>query len=226
LGDQVNDRSLVMTSSFTNLALSSRFLGWLDRADQFAALAGRLDSAGRRLLREWPDRLEEFVSGSIHRIVFLGSGSRFAAAREGALKLLEMTGGRVATMAETFLGLRHGPMCFIDEHTLLVCFLSSDPVTRAYERDLILELDAKRLGARKLVAGLKDPGRGLCKDEDLSIAYEFPDGDVEDADLALLDVMIAQILGFHRCRQEGMRPDSPSENGVISRVVADFRIHK
>ena len=37
--------------------------------------------------------------------------------------------------------------------------------------------------------------------------------------------MIGQILGFHRCLEEGLRPDSPSESGVISRVVADFRIH-
>jgi tagatose-6-phosphate ketose/aldose isomerase len=225
LSEVVHDRSLVMTSSFTNLALSARFLGWIDRADEFVALAGRLDSAARRLLTTWPDRLGEFVSGSIDRIVFLGGGCRYAAAREAALKLLEMTGGKVATMAETYLGLRHGPMCFVNERTLLVCFLSSDPLIRAYERDLILELDAKRLGARKLVAGIEDPGAGLCGGADLTVAYDLPGGDVEDADLALLDVMIAQILGFHRCREEGLQPDSPSEEGIISRVVGDFRIH-
>jgi tagatose-6-phosphate ketose/aldose isomerase len=225
LSEEVHDHSLVMTSSFTNLALSARFLGWLDRADEFAALAGRLDSAGRRLLTTWPDRLGMFISGDIHRIVFLGGGCRFGAAREAALKLLEMTGGKVATMAETYLALRHGPMCFIDERTLLVCFLSSDPTIRAYERDLIQELNGKRLGARKLVAGVDNPGVGLCKGADLAIDYGIPGSDVEDADLVLLDVMIAQILGFHRCREEGLRPDSPSEGDIISRVVGDFRIY-
>lgn len=225
LSEEVHDRSLVMTSSFTNLTLSARSLGWLDRADDFVALAGRLDVAGRRLLTDWPDRLGEFVSGGISRIVFMGDGCRFGAAREAALKVLEMTGGKVATMAQTFLGLRHGPMCFINERTLLVCFLSTDPLIRAYERDLIRELDAKRLGARKLLAGLGDPGAGLCKGSDLAVNYEFPQQDAEDADLALLDVMIGQILGFHRCRAEGLQPDSPSERGIISRVVSDFRIH-
>ena len=43
LSEDVHDRSLVMTSSFTNLALSARFLGWLDRPEEFATLAGRLD---------------------------------------------------------------------------------------------------------------------------------------------------------------------------------------
>jgi tagatose-6-phosphate ketose/aldose isomerase len=226
LGDEVHDRSLVMTSSFTNLALSARFLGWLDRTDEFAAMAGLLDSAARRLLTVWPDRLNAFVSGDIHRIVFLGDGCRFGAARESALKLLEMTGGKVATMAETYLGLRHGPMSFVDKQTLVVCFVSSDPLARAYERDLIAELDAKGLGARKLVVGVDNPGAGLCRGSDLAISYEFPENEAEDADLVLLDVMIGQILGFHRCREEGLHPDSPSENGVISRVVGKFRIHE
>jgi tagatose-6-phosphate ketose/aldose isomerase len=226
LSEEVHDRSLVMTSSFTNLTLSARFLGWLDRPEEFAALASRLDFAARRLLTVWPDRLSSFVSGNINRMVFLGDGCRFGAARESALKLLEMTGGKVATMAETYLGLRHGPMCFVNERTLVVCFLSSDPLVRAYECDLIAELEAKGLGARKLVVGTDNSSASLCKGSDLAISYEFPGNNPEDADLALLDVMIGQILGFHRCREEGLQPDSPSESGVISRVVGEFRIHE
>ncbi len=225
LSDEVHDRSLVMTSSFTNLAFSARFLGFLNRPEEYASLASRLDFAARRLLTQWPDRLSNFVSGDVERMVFLGDGCRFGAAREAALKLLEMTGGKIATMAETYLGLRHGPMCYINERTLVVCFLSSDPLIQAYERDLIAEMDAKRLGARKLVVGMEDAGASLAKGSDLAVSYETPGRVFEDSDLALLDVMIGQILGFHRCREEGLRPDCPSEEGVISRVVGEFRIH-
>jgi tagatose-6-phosphate ketose/aldose isomerase len=225
LGPQTNDRSLVMTSSFTNLVLGVRFLGWVERADEFVGVVDQLDCAGRQFLAMWPDCLKAWVSGDIRRIVFLGSGSRFGACRESALKMLEMTGGKVASMAETYLGLRHGPMCFIDERTLVVCYLSSDAFMRNYERDLILELNAKGLGARKLVAGVGDPGAGLCQGRDLVVPYEIPT-DAADDDLSLLDVMIAQILGFHRSLEEGLQPDCPSGNGVISRVVGDFCIHR
>jgi tagatose-6-phosphate ketose/aldose isomerase len=225
LSEEVHDRSLVMTSSFTNLALGARFVGWLEKADEFEALAARLDFAARQLLTMWPDRLSGFVSGDIHRVVYLGDGCRFGAARESALKMLEMTAGRVATMTETFLGLRHGPMSFIDDRTLVVCFVSSDPMVRAYECDLITELNAKRLGARKLVVGVGDPGASLCSSADLAMSYQFAGAHTDDADLALLDVMIGQILGFHRCREEGLQPDAPSVSGVISRVVGEFRIH-
>ena len=60
--------------------------------------------------------------------------------------MLEMTDGRVKTFPETYLGLRHGPMCAIDDDALVVCFLASDPVARAYEVDLVRELDRKKLG--------------------------------------------------------------------------------
>lgn len=224
LGPQVNDRSLVMTSSFTNLVLGARFLGWMERAAEFIGMVDRIDQAGRQLLANWPDRLDAWVTGDVRRIVFLGSGGRFGACRESALKVLEMTGGKVASMAQTYLGLRHGPMCFIDERTLVVCYLSSDPCIRNYERDLILELKAKGLGARKLIAGVGDPGAGLCQGDDLVISYEVPE-DMPDDNLAILDVVIAQILGFHRSLKEGLQPDCPSVSGIISRVVGEFCIY-
>ena len=55
--------------------------------------------------------------------MFLGTGALHRAAREASLKLLEMTEGRVPVLAETYLGLRHGPMSFIHDDTLVVCFL-------------------------------------------------------------------------------------------------------
>jgi len=224
LGEEVNDRSLVMTSSFTNLVLGASFLGWLDRTNEFVNLVDRVSHAGRDILEHWPDCLAELVSGPIERILFLGSGSQYGAAREGALKLLEMTAGRLATMAETYLGLRHGPMCFINDRTLVVCFLSADPLIRLFEEDLIRELRDKRLGARKLIAGAGEPGGDLLGAQDLSISYQLP-ASAAGAEV-LLDAMLAQILGFHRCRLEGLQPDSPSVDGIISRVVGGVTIHR
>ena len=66
---------------------------------------------------------------------------RYGAARESALKMLEMTAGRVITLSETYLGLRHGPMSSVHPDTFIVCFLSSDPQIRGYESDLIRELN-------------------------------------------------------------------------------------
>jgi tagatose-6-phosphate ketose/aldose isomerase len=40
-----------------------------------------------------------------------------------------------------------------------------------------------------------------------------------------VDVVAGQLLAFFRCLNEGLRPDSPSEDGVINRVVQSFTLH-
>ena len=42
----------------------------------------------------------------------------------------------------------------------------------------------------------------------------------------LLDVLVGQLLAFFRCLGSGYRPDSPSADGVITRVVSGFEIHR
>jgi tagatose-6-phosphate ketose/aldose isomerase len=51
-------------------------------------------------------------------------------------------------------------------------------------------------------------------------------GGLTDADLPVLDTLVGQLLGFHRCLEEGLKPDTPSTEGVINRVVESFTIHR
>ena len=47
-----------------------------------------------------------------------------------------------------------------------------------------------------------------------------------DEDLSLIDVLVGQLLAFFHCLEAGFRPDSPSDDGIITRVVSDFEIHR
>ena len=38
-------------------------------------------------------------------------------------------------------------------------------------------------------------------------------------------VVVAQLLAFFRCLEEGLLPDSPSQGGIINRVVEKFPLH-
>ncbi len=127
LPSETHDKSLVMTSSFTNLLLAARVLGMLDRPDEYRKLCGALSQITQEFIRLNFDRLANVAARAFRRAVFLGSGSRFAASREAALKMLELTSGRVTTISETYLGFRHGPMSYVHEDTLIVCHLSCDP---------------------------------------------------------------------------------------------------
>ena len=223
LDDATNDRSLVMTSSFTNLVLAARILGLLDAPEQYETLCHALSRIAAALIETHLGTFARVAALDFKRVVFLASGSRFGAAREAGLKMVEMTSGRVTSICESYLGLRHGPMSYVHADTLVVCFLSSDKRLRAYESDLLQELDQKGLGLLKLVVGDGIPRRVLREQD---VAIECPGlAEVGDENAPVIDVVAGQLLGFFRCLREGLRPDSPSENGVINRVVQSFTLH-
>lgn len=223
LDDRTNDRSLVMTSSFTNMVLALRFLGYLDAPDAYRQTCSLLARMGGDILRKSFAMLAKTAKRNFSRTVFLGDGARFGATREGALKMLEMTAGRVSTLSETYLGFRHGPMSFADAATLVVCFFSSHPARRPYQADLLRELDRKQLGLAKVIVG-EDIPQDLIREGDVVVKCDGL-AEVGDENAPVLDVMVAQILAFFRCLEEGLQPDSPSQSGIIQRVVEQFPLH-
>ncbi len=212
-----------MTSSFTNLVLAARFLGFVAQPAPYQRICELLGGIASAFINDYFGELAGVAKAPFKRAVFLGSGSRFGGAREAALKMLEMTSGRVTTICETYLGLRHGPMSYIHGDTLVVCFLSSDPTVRAYEADLLQELNQKELGLLKVIVG-EDIPENLVRERDVALECRGL-RQVGDENCAVMDVIAGQLLAFFRCLEEGLRPDSPSEDGVISRVVQTFALH-
>jgi tagatose-6-phosphate ketose/aldose isomerase len=223
LREETNDRGLVMTSSFTNLVLGARFLGLLGKPERYRMICQELSRIASELIQDRCGDLAEVAKAPFKRVLFLGSGARFGAAREAALKMLEMTAGRVTTMSETYLGLRHGPMSYVHDNTLVVCFLSSDLTLRAYETDLLRELDQKELGLLKLIVGEAVPSDVVRKND---VVLDCPGASqLGDHNFAVVDVLVSQMLAFFHCLEIGLHPDSPSEDGVINRVVQAFSLH-
>jgi tagatose-6-phosphate ketose/aldose isomerase len=224
LDERTNDRSLVMTSSFTNLALAGRLLSATSDSNGRQAVGETVAQAARGILENHCDDIASAARLPFRSAIYLGSGCQVGAAREAALKLLEMNAGRIPTMSESFLGFRHGPMSATGGDTLLIALLSSDPTVRAYELELLAEVEQKELGLHTIVAGSNLPPAMLQRKKTTAINFELP-STIRDGDLTVLHVVVGQLLAFFRCLHEGLRPDSPSESGVISRVVAPFRIH-
>jgi tagatose-6-phosphate ketose/aldose isomerase len=224
LAERTNDHSLVMTSSFTNMAIAGRLLSVGPDLNAWHARVDAVASAGRLVLENSSDAIAQVARMPVRSAIYLGSGCHLGAAREAALKMLEMTAGRIATMSESFLGFRHGPMSATSNETAVVAFLSSDPIVRAYELDLLAEIEQKQLGLHTIVAGSNLPPAVTTRQKTLAVNFQLP-GEISDGDLTILHVMVGQLLAFFRCLHEGLQPDSPSESGVISRVVAPFQTH-
>lgn len=213
-----NDQSLVMTSSYSSLVVAGQCIAELDRADEYLAMLEKLATAAEDLL----DRsrvAEEVAATSPARVCLLAPRVLSGMAREGALKLMEITAGRVIAIAETFLGLRHGPMAFLTPQTVILYFFSSNPLVRRYELDLAREVRAKDLALSSVALGPEHEAQAKYS---LATAYRDP---VPDVFRAPLDVVFPQMLALFLCIRLGLRPDEPSEAGVIHRVVQGVRIY-
>jgi len=211
--ERANDQGFAMTSSFTSMLLTVllALLGDDEAAVQSLAAAAERVLASR-------DRVQALVERDPGRIVYLGSGSLTGLARESALKMLEITAGRVDTYFDSALGFRHGPKAVLDDRTLAVVYVSSDPYTRQYDLDIARELQGA-IGEEAVVVlhpGSSEGGRDW--------GFEGVESQ-GDAFLALPYVVFAQLLGLHTSVRDGVTPDNPFPGGAVNRVVQGVTIH-
>jgi tagatose-6-phosphate ketose/aldose isomerase len=222
LDDAVNDRSLAMTSSFTNMIVMGQCLANAWSIEEYLAIAERLVDAGRDLLPRAADEAQRLASLGFSRVCLVGSGALGSVAKESALKVLEMTAGQVQTRSETVLGLRHGPMAALDTRTLFVCFVSGEERRARYARDLLREIGEKGIVGERIAVGPASAQKEIAPYCDSYLALE--DG-IDDAYRPVVDVIFGQLLGLYYSVARELKPDSPSPGGVINRVVEKFRIY-
>ena len=222
LDDAVNDRGLAMTSSFSNMVIFGQCLAhaWTDEA--YLPVFHEMVRAGAALLPLAAALAEELATFLYETVCVVGSGALAGVAKESALKVSELTAGKVRTMSESVLGLRHGPMAALNGETLLLCFVSADRRRQLYEADLLREIGSKKVVAQRVVVGPVD----ATIFADCSDRYVAIPGMIPDLYRPPVDVMVGQMLGLYFSLAHGLKPDTPSPQGVISRVVGDFRIYE
>lgn len=223
LDDEVNDRGLAMTSSFSNMVIVAQALAHYRTLATYGAIVENLALSGSTVLPAAMSLCERMVDEKFSRVCFLGTGPLKGAAIESGLKVVELTGGRVVGLTESFLGLRHGPLSAIDRDTLVVGFLSADNRRRAFELDLLREICDKKLTEKCLVVTPFPATDGLNLFEN-TLNLELPE-EISDLYLPPLFVLVGQLLGLFSSLREGLRPDEPSPHGAISRVVSHVTIH-
>lgn len=222
LDEATNDRGLAMTSAFTNMVLAGQVLAHAWTLERYEPILESLVRAGESLLPRAAQLAAELSEGGYARACFVGSGVLAGAAMECALKLLELTAGRVQTLAQSTLGLRHGPMAALDRETMFVALVSSEAPRRQYELDLLREIGGKEL-VRTRVAVATD-ATGLEAEADFVLSPGETEA-IPDLCRPVLDVLFGQLLGLFVSIRLGLKPDVPSPQGVISRVVPKIAIY-
>lgn len=216
----VQEESVVMTQSFTSMALL--FEAAVQHALEQAAPGPRPEGVVglepfRRQALQWAEgcaaALEacreplEDLAGRLEldHLVLLGSGLRYGAAREGALKLHEMALAR--TEAYHTLEYRHGPKSTASRRTLAITLLG--PGEEAWLAPLAAELHPL-VGAQLLLGAWSSdqvpPGSTVLA----------PDPAGDELGDALLMLVLLQYLAERRAVAQGLNPDAPRN---LSKVV-------
>ncbi len=214
-----NDHGFAMTSSFTCMLLTV-LLTLRPPADD-GDLVEQLADAGDQVLAGWTGPTRALAGRGHERIVYLGSGPLTALARESALKMLELTAGRVATWFDSSLGFRHGPKSVVNPRTLVVVYVSTHAHTRLYDLDIVTELRSL-MPAADVIAVSTDV-TGLPSDGQTWLV-PAPSG-ADDLDVALLYVLFAQLLALHVSLGLGLTTDNPFPDNQVNRVVQGVTIH-
>ena len=195
------------------------------RFDHFDRQLKNATRGARRVINEYGDLLYGFVEKPFSRICFLGSGPLQGAMQECALKMLEMTDGKIASAFNSFLGVRHGPKVFLRGDCRVVGALSGDSRVRPYEIDLLREIK-KQIGGSNLLLICNQRDAGV-DDLACNVVELFPDGgELPDLFRVVTDVLVGQMIGLFASLELGLLPDRPSQTGAINRVVEGVSIYR
>lgn len=224
LTDETHDQSFAMTSSYTNMMLATMLCFSLDEIEKVEKeFEDIIHTTSKFLDHKW-DLCESITKEyNFERIVYLGANALKGMAQESALKMLELTAGKVCTMYDTPLGFRHGPKSIINDDTLTVVYISDDAYTRKFEIDLLKEMSGQRKGNKIVVVSGKDyeEFHGLA---DYTFIFEN-ETTHDNMYLAFEYIVFAQTLALFKSLAFGITPDNPCPTGEVNRVVKGVTLY-
>ena len=224
LTPETHDQSFAMTSSFSNMYLATYLAFNLDRLDEICEAVEKIAAAGEVFLdKNWTVAQTIVDEFDFNRIVYLGTASLKGVSQESALKMLELTAGKVATMFDTPLGFRHGPKSIIDDRTLTVVYLSDNEYQRQYEIDLLKEMGPQRKKNR-IVAVMNTPCEAVKGLVDYTVEMNIGQS-LENVLLGFNYITFAQTLAVLKSLSLGITPDNPCPTGEVNRVVKGVTLY-
>ncbi len=204
LPEATHDAGFAMTSSFSTMLLTA--LALFDAACDVPAWM-------QALADQMQELLTKVATGPRpERIVYVGSGPLAFAAREAALKVMELSAGQIPALWDSSLGFRHGPKAFVTDNTDITVFVSPQDPTHEYDFDLAHELRAQFPKASVETIG---PGGDIAVPMPFGTAWAAP-----------LCVAVAQIRGATWAHDLGLDVDDPFKGrSTLSRVVSGVQLY-
>jgi tagatose-6-phosphate ketose/aldose isomerase len=109
-------------------------------------------------------------------------------------------------------------MSALNQETVFTALIAGAEKQRRYDLDLVREVRAKDVVRTIVCVGAEESAADHSLYCDAFAA-------IGDGYRPVVDVIFGQMLGLFSSVELGLRPDAPSPDGVISRVVPPFTIY-
>lgn len=223
---QTNDLGFAMTSSFTTVVLNAMAVFNINNIENFSSDVDKLSNSVNDFIENNIEKVTSLANEDFERIVYLGSSTSKGIARESALKVLELTAGKVNASYDTPLGFRHGPKSVVDDETVSVIYISNDEYTRQYDLDLAKEMLAHKKNDKVVIVG-DNIEEDILNKADYVFNVENINYTVEnEVLLPLQQIIFGQMLSFLKSVNLGITPDNPCPTGEVNRVVQGVILHE
>ena len=202
------EKSLVMTKSFSTMLMALQYLAARKSGDsEFIHAMSRMAKHLEPRMQELSAEVRGFVNArSFDDFVFLGQGPFHGLAREGALKVMEMS----CSYSQFFhtMEFRHGPKAVVSPKTCLTFFLSESGGSA--ESEVLVEM--KQLGGT-IIAVCNHATEAVRRNSDLLVELGF---DGPETTTLWPAIVSSQMLGFFKGIKKNLNPDAPAN---LDRVV-------
>ena len=223
---QTNDLGFAMTSSFTTMVLNAMAVFNINNIENFSSDVDKLSNSVNDFIENNIEKVTSLANEDFERIVYLGSSTSKGIARESALKVLELTAGKVNASYDTPLGFRHGPKSVVDDETVSVIYISNDEYTRKYDLDLAKEMLAHKKNDKVVIVG-DNIEEDILNKADYVFNVENINYTVEnEVLLPLQQIIFGQMLSLLKSVNLGITPDNPCPTGEVNRVVQGVILHE
>ena len=223
---QTNDLGFAMTSSFTTMVLNAMAVFNINNIENFSSDVDKLSNSVNDFIENNIEKVTSLSNEDFERIVYLGSSTSKGIARESALKVLELTAGKVNASYDTPLGFRHGPKSVVDDETVSVIYISNDEYTRKYDLDLAKEMLAHKKNDKVVIVG-DNIEEDILNKADYVFNVENINYNVENKVLLpLQQIIFGQMLSLLKSVNLGITPDNPCPTGEVNRVVQGVILHE
>ena len=217
------DLGFAMTSSVSSMALGTWLAFGGDRMKEREEAVLSLADSTEKELNALDDQAREICGWDFDRIAYLGSGELRGLGREGAVKMLELTAGRVNAVWDAPMSFRHGPKSVVNDNTVTVHLLSERRGTRRYDDGLLEEMIRQKKGNR--IISVRSNSSRKTNGADIDVCYSVPEGVDPVMASYIKGLVFVQLLALEKSLFLGSKTDDPCAGGEVNRVVRGVAIY-